>query len=75
MISPNGDQANDYFVIRNIEYWSNELSIYSRWGNKVYSVNNYKNQWKADDLPDGTYFYVLKLNDGTEHTGHVSVLR
>ncbi|MBK9176325.1 MAG: gliding motility-associated C-terminal domain-containing protein [Flavobacteriales bacterium] len=75
VISPNGDQSNDYFVIRNIEFWSNELSIYSRWGNKVYDVKNYRNQWKADDLPDGTYYYVLRLNDGQEHAGHITVLR
>ncbi|MBK7383497.1 MAG: gliding motility-associated C-terminal domain-containing protein [Flavobacteriales bacterium] len=75
VISPNGDHQNDYFVIHNIEYWSNELAIFGRWGNKVYDVKNYRNQWKADDLPDGTYYYVLTLNDGTEHTGHITVLR
>lgn len=75
VISPNGDNANDYFVIPNIEFWSNELVIYGRWGNKVYEAKNYKSQWKADDVPDGTYYYVLTLNDGTEHTGHITVLR
>lgn len=75
VISPNGDNTNDYFVIDNIEFWSNELTIYGRWGNKVYEAKNYRNQWKADDLPDGTYYYVLKLNDGEEHAGHITVLR
>ena len=75
VISPNGDDQNDYFVIRNIEFWSNELTIYGRWGNKVYEVKNYVNQWKADGLPEGTYYYVLTLNDGKEHAGHITVLR
>lgn len=75
VISPNGDNMNDYFVIDNIEFWNNHLTIYSRWGNKVYEVKNYVNQWKADDLPDGTYYYVLTLNDGEEHAGHITVLR
>lgn len=76
VISPNGDQQNDFFVIPNIEFWGNELTIYGRWGNKVYEAKNYVNQWKADDLPDGTYYYVLKLNrDGREMTGHITVLR
>ena len=75
-IHPNGDQQNDFFVIPNIEFWGNELTIYGRWGNKVYEAKNYVNQWKADDLPDGTYYYVLKLNrDGREMTGHITVLR
>jgi gliding motility-associated-like protein len=75
VISPNGDQMNDYFVIPNIEYWANELVIYGRWGNKVYEATNYRNQWKADDLPDGTYYYVLKLHDKSEYAGHITVLR
>ncbi|HRH38671.1 MAG TPA: gliding motility-associated C-terminal domain-containing protein, partial [Flavobacteriales bacterium] len=58
-----------------ILYWNNELTIYGRWGNKVYEVSNYKNQWKADELPDGTYYYVLKLNKGKEYAGHITVLR
>lgn len=75
VISPNGDNTNDFFVIDNIEFWSNELTIYSRWGNKVYEATNYRNQWKADDLPDGTYYYVLRLNNKQEFAGHVTVLR
>ena len=75
VISPNGDDQNDYFVIRNIEFWSNQLTIYGRWGNKVYEAKNYVSQWKADGLPDGTYYYVLTLNDGKEHAGHITVLR
>ena len=75
VISPNGDNMNDFFVIDNIEFWSNQLTIFGRWGNKVYEVKNYVNQWKADELPDGTYYYVLTLNDGKEHAGHITVLR
>lgn len=75
VISPNGDDTNDFFVIDNIQFWTNELTIYSRWGNKVYEARNYRNQWKADDLPDGTYYYVLRLNDRQEYAGHVTVLR
>lgn len=75
VISPNGDNQNDFFVIDNIEYWSNELVIFGRWGNKVYEVKNYVSQWKADGLPDGTYYYVLKLSDKKEYSGHITVLR
>lgn len=75
VISPNGDRQNDFFVIDNIEYWVNTLTIFNRWGNKVYEATNYRNTWKADDLPDGTYYYVLTLQDKSEYTGHVTVLR
>lgn len=75
VISPNGDQHNDYFTINNIEYWVNTLTIFNRWGQKVYETTNYKNTWKADDNPDGTYYYVLTLKDKSEHVGHITVLR
>jgi gliding motility-associated-like protein len=75
VFSPNNDGNNDAFVIDNIEYFGNELVIINRWGNEVYAVKNYRNQWKAVDNPDGTYYYVLRLDDGREFTGHVTVLR
>ncbi|MBK9175560.1 MAG: gliding motility-associated C-terminal domain-containing protein [Flavobacteriales bacterium] len=75
VFSPNGDGLNDAFHIENIQYYHNELTIYSRWGNKVYQVRNYKNQWKGEDLPEGTYYYVLQMDEGTEFSGHVTLLR
>lgn len=75
VFSPNGDGLNDRFVVANIQYYSNDFAVYSRWGNKVYEARNYKNEWSGADLPDGTYYYVLKLDDGPEHAGHVTILR
>jgi gliding motility-associated-like protein len=75
VFSPNGDGSNDYFVIDNIEFFGNELTIFNRWGNVVHSQKDYRNQWRGSDLPDGTYFYVLLLEDGREFTGHVTLLR
>jgi len=68
-VSANGDGINDEFYIANIEeYPNNKLQIFNRWGNKVYETKGYKNQWKGTwngnkDLPDGTYYYLLELND------------
>lgn len=75
VFSPNGDGVNEAFVIPNIEYYPNELSIYSRWGTKVYEARNYRSQWTGDDVPEGTYYYVLVLEDRREYTGHVTILR
>jgi hypothetical protein len=41
-------------------YLSNELVIFNRWGEKVYEVDNYNNDWDGGDQQDGTYFYVIK---------------
>jgi gliding motility-associated-like protein len=74
VITPNGDNVNDFFVIQNIEYHANSnLLIFDRWGKKVYSNSNYKNEWKAEDTVDGTYFYILDIVDDKKYTGFISV--
>ncbi len=68
--TPNGDGSNDAFVIHGIEgYRSNQLVVFNRWGNVVYDQLNYKNTWRGENqqgepLPNGTYFVILRLNDG-----------
>lgn len=68
-ISPNGDNVNDVFYIAGITDFPNSvLRIYNRWGNKVYDRVGYQNDWNGTynnkrDVPDGTYFYTLELND------------
>jgi gliding motility-associated-like protein len=65
--SPNGDGDNDAFVVHGIEaYPDNELVIYNRWGNIVYSKTNYANEWdgnnkSGESLPDATYFAILRI--------------
>jgi len=41
-------------------YMSNTLIIFNRWGEKVYEVSNYQNDWDGSDLQDGVYFYLLQ---------------
>ncbi len=75
--SPNGDGTNDLFVIRGIlNYPANSFVIFNRWGNKVFEASPYQNTWDGrsemglraggDQLPVGTYFYILNLNDGSD---------
>jgi len=41
-------------------YLSNTLIVFNRWGEKVYEVDNYENDWDGDGLIDGVYFYILQ---------------
>ena len=75
VFTPNGDNLNDVFSIENLRYYGHELRIYSRWGTLVYESSDAAREWRASDQPDGTYYYVLVLNDGRELAGHVTVLR
>ena len=63
-------------MIENGQYYNNELTVFNRWGQSVFDATNYKNNWRATDVPDGTYYYVFKIpEDGREYTGHVTILR
>ena len=76
VFSPNGDLFNDVFEIKNLgQYPNSKLMIYNRWGNEVFSATGYKNDWKAEDIPDGTYFYVLELTENDTRTGAVTIMR
>lgn len=59
-------------------YERTELVIFNRWGRVVYQSNNYQNDWDGGNLPDGTYFYVLKCFGHTEdktYQGSVTIFR
>lgn len=71
--SPNKDGTNDLFVITRPFNTTISLDIFNRWGNQVYKSTDYKNTWDGkgnqpnrimgDDLPDGTYYYVVLATD------------
>ncbi|HLU87145.1 MAG TPA: HYR domain-containing protein, partial [Taishania sp.] len=82
--SPNGDGSNDYFHIEGLEnYPGTEVWIHNRWGVQVYHNPNYQNDWDGrsqsklnvggDELPEGTYYYILKLGGeaGTPNAGEI----
>ncbi len=79
--SPNEDGINDTFKIFEIErYPLNELQVFNRWGNLVYSKANYQNEWKGnsfdgDILPDGTYFYLFEIEGEKPFSGYVQINR
>jgi gliding motility-associated-like protein len=61
VFTPNGDGVNDTFVIPDLDrYISNELYVFNRWGELVFSAKNYSDDWDGGRLSDGVYFYILK---------------
>ena len=74
-VSANEDNLNDFFFVdglRNI-FLNHHLYIYNRWGQLVWEGNNTTDDFRGfsnrgvriagNVLADGTYFYVLELND------------
>jgi len=81
LFTPNGDGINDTFFIKGLNnYDDNEVSIYNIYGNQVFNQKAYKNDWKGtyngSDLPDGTYYYVVKFSTSDKIIkGSVDILR
>lgn len=79
--SPNHDGVNDGFYVAGIDqYPNNEVIIFNRWGEKVYEKKNYINgEWQGTfenrDLPDGTYFYLIKYGTNGKMSGYVQIER
>ena len=78
-----GDDGGSTLEYENYEplnryYESTELTVFNRWGRIVYHSKDYQNNWDGGDLPDATYFYVLKCkglkNDAT-YQGSVMILK
>jgi gliding motility-associated-like protein len=77
VITPNEDGFNDYFEVTRT-LGRVELVIFNAWGNEVYSNANYDNDWngknnKGNDLPDDTYFFVVKFENGSVAKGSVLI--
>jgi gliding motility-associated-like protein len=82
LFTPNGDGINDHFMIIGLEdYPDNELEIFNRWGNEVYHASGYmqgSTLWSGTGLNEGTYYYVLKVNqNGTyrKYGGYTTIIR
>jgi gliding motility-associated-like protein len=72
--TPDGDGLNDNWIIENIENYSNNtVTIFNRWGNKIWNTTNYNNSSNVWDgktqggatLTSGTYFYVIEFENGS----------
>ncbi|MCE2495862.1 MAG: gliding motility-associated C-terminal domain-containing protein [Flavobacteriales bacterium] len=75
VFSPNGDGRNDVFIIQGLAGRMNSFRIFNSWGTQVYSRVNYLNDWSPDNLSEGTYYYVLSVEELEDLTGFVTLVR
>ncbi|MBX7093238.1 MAG: CotH kinase family protein [Flavobacteriales bacterium] len=81
--SPNGDGLNDLLQIQGQGILSMSLSIYDRWGQRVFSTNDVNATWdgtfNGKTLNSGVFAYKLHavLLDGTEvdQSGNITLMR
>jgi gliding motility-associated-like protein len=87
-VSPNGDGKNDVFHIAFIdalqESKDNKVTIFNRWGDVVFEVENYNNTTNVfrglnnngNELPSGTYFYRIQYRSARKtETGYLALKR
>ena len=61
VIKPDNDGKNETFIIRaESKFDQIGLTIFNRWGDPVFETADYQNDWAADGLNAGTYYYQVK---------------
>lgn len=88
VFTPNNDRQNDQFLIIGEGIDDFSMTIYDRWGLKMFETSNQSTGWNggaenslASPVPDGTYFYIIDFKDFcsdeplTTLKGHLTLLR
>ncbi|MCC6600945.1 MAG: gliding motility-associated C-terminal domain-containing protein [Crocinitomicaceae bacterium] len=88
--TPNGDGINDYFVAYGENILEFEMTIYNRWGDKVFFTDDFKKGWNGSYrngvhyVEDGIYNWFIRyrliqpegvLSEWHRLKGHVTILR
>jgi gliding motility-associated-like protein len=81
IFTPNNDGAllNEFFEITGLEFFpGSSLTVFDRWGKKVFESTNYQGNWNGENCASGVYFYIfgLQRNNGVEMMeGNVTIVR
>lgn len=81
--SPNNDQVNDAWIIKNIKRFPNAtVKVFNRWGNLVFeSDKGYTKPWDGkfdgNPVPPGAYYYIVDFGDSalTPKSGAITLVR
>lgn len=86
-VTPDGDGLNDILFIKYVDVVEgaaqNKVTIYNRWGDLVFDIDNYDNLSRVfsgqtnagKDLPSGTYFYKMDFSNGNSINGFITLKR
>jgi gliding motility-associated-like protein len=83
VFTPNGDDIGETWkwpASLLSQFDGCELTIYSRFGKKVFQMVSYDNSWNGTSssgvkLEEDAYYYVIKCSDGQQTTGGVRIVR
>lgn len=81
IITPNGDGLNDIWDITELLGGDQcRLVVLNRWGSTVFEDESFSGQWDGTDnggneLPDGTYYYLLDCNGEIRMRNALTIIR
>jgi len=80
LFTPNSDGFNDVWTVNTTDIvFPIKVTVYNRFGNAVYSSDNYQNDWdgyyKGNPLPQATYYFVIEDANGNIFRGPVTIVR
>lgn len=81
VITPNGDGRNDVLDLTNLLQGDDcSISILDRWGREIFQQDSYISSWNGtttagEELPDGTYYYIIKCDDEIRYKSAVTIIR
>lgn len=79
IITPNGDGANDEWVIGGLEFFpSSTVQVFNRWGQILFESKGYPTRWDAtfngNVLPIADYYYIITYDPAKDPiTGTVTI--
>lgn len=80
LITPGGDMKNDQFIATDVLNHipllpGTSVMFVNNWGDKIYTAEDYKNDWTPTNISDGVYFYTIKSGCGNDtYKGWVQII-
>lgn len=75
VITPNGDDYNQCFVVPGAKEHVIDLLVLNRWGERVFTSSGYQNDWDGKGLAPGIYFYVVGGQCVNPIKGSLTIIR
>jgi endoglucanase len=75
LITPNNDGLNETLQIFGLGQNYGLISIYNLWGTEIFKSKSYKNDWKAEGLKDGIYYYIFTFQTCIPQNGWIEILK
>ncbi|MEL6536754.1 MAG: gliding motility-associated C-terminal domain-containing protein [Bacteroidota bacterium] len=80
IFTPNGDDINETFSIPDLPLDNcfgqfNNVSVFNRWGKKVFESNQRSFEWDGAGEPDGVYYWTIQYSYDILFKGWVTLYR